>query len=416
MPTKTAKKKSKTGTSKSGFKMKKLWGEGQKKGRELGGELIPVDPGQYDFQIVGIEKKDFGKDKGKKLIQKFAVINNEDEELIGKVCTNFRRYDRADDLAWIYNELAMYGIDADDLDIDTDDDLVAVYQQLIDEGVVAMGQVTENGQYLNMRLKHTIEVDTDYLLDPKAVIKGELKGWDGEPIETSGEGGGDDEEVEEEEAEAFAENDIVKFKNRGKILQGKIIGWDSETEDPIVKVGPKTYSPKFDAIELVAKGEAEEEAEEEEAEEVEEEVEEETEEEVEEEVEEEEQADPEVGDELTFTAKNGKDQMTGEVREVTDENALVRVTSKGPLKGKLIRVERDRWLDDESEEEAEEEEVEEEGDAVFEVGDKVVFEYNGKPKEGEVRKIDGDVLKVKMQGKRGFIDVDRVDASYKTDA
>lgn len=217
----------------------KLWKKNKEKAKEGGfGEAVPLDPkgGPYNMQLCAAEIGDFG--GARKVMTKWVVIGHDSEN--DTICTHWEGIDDEERVVWLIRMLMALGVDVDDVDIEDEDDLLAVYEKLIEDFTVAKVKVTESNGYVNMRVQKKIDVDNDDLIDPKEALKkagkGKDDGDDDKPAKSGKSGkSGKKEEVEEV---AIDEGDTVSFKHpeTKKKITGEVVGFTDDDESAIIKV------------------------------------------------------------------------------------------------------------------------------------------------------------------------------------
>jgi len=152
------------GRGSKGFATK--WKKAAEERGESLGDAVPLEPGTYEMQLCKATVDDY--ESGRKVMLKFVVIDPED--CAGAICTYWEGVDSDERLIWLQRLMISLGIDLDSVEIESEDDLLAAFQEIIDEGCACKVRVTEKDGYTNMRVLKAIEVDN--LLDPEDALKG----------------------------------------------------------------------------------------------------------------------------------------------------------------------------------------------------------------------------------------------------
>lgn len=346
---------------KKGTGVASAWNKAKDKVAEDGGDWIEVPAGgPYPCQLVDAEIADFGGEQ--KVKTKWCVVS--DDEFRGKLLTNFQSIATDESLVWIQRELIAMGVDVDSLTIEKDSDILDVYQSLIDDKVCVLVRVTENGEYLNMRVKKATEVEESLLVDPQDAKKGKV----------AEEEGGEDEGGEEITLEVGS---IITFKRKGKEAQAEVLEFN-EDEDPIVKIGKRKVTIPSDDITDATSPESEEP------------------EEPEEEGAEVESDGPQIEVGTKISADFDGEVYEGEVTSNPPGTSEVQCTFSD---GEIMMMDPTDLtvLADEEEEPAEEaEEAEEADEGEFSKGDLVLVKLKGSQRKASVEKFDGTHVTVKL--------------------
>lgn len=201
------------------------WNQARKDVGEGFGDFVPVDKGSYHMQLVKAEIGDFGDER--KLMHKWCVVANDDGNN-GKICTDFEGIDDPDRLVWLMRMLQALGVDLDECEVDTEDDLIAIFNDLIAERTVAKVRVTEKGGYTNMRVQKVVEIDDGDLVDPDEVFAS--SGRDSQSDDDD-----DDDDGDDGDEHSFSAGDEVTWTSKsGKARSGKIESVDDEEETAVV--------------------------------------------------------------------------------------------------------------------------------------------------------------------------------------
>ncbi len=347
------------------------------------GDAVPVEPGMYKMQLVSAEVGDFGGTR--KLLTRWCVLDDGDFQ--HKLCTSFDQCDTAEKLVWVQRLMVSVGIDLESCGLDDDsseDDMVALFQDKVDEQTVCKVKVTEKDGYTNMRVKNVDEsVDESEKVDPKLAAKGKL----GQAEETADEeppkkGKGKKEEPEDEPAAALEEGDRVSWENEdGETVEGEVVALTDNDDAKVREDGQKKSVLKpLDALTKID-AEVETPAEEEPA-----------------------AQELEKGSDVTH---NGK---AATVTSVPPKGTKVQVTYDKTKK--VAMVERDEL--ELVAPEPEETPAEEEG-ATIEVGSKVIATIKGKDKAGVVKSIDEENGTAKVKVGNELIKVEISDLSVEGD-
>jgi hypothetical protein len=215
----------KMGSSRTGSKLaniSKLWNKGRETtANEKGafGEAVPVDVGRYQMQLVGFNIGDYGGER--KVMEKWVVLDEGDHR--GAICTRWEGIADEERIIWLQRTLAGLGVDLEEKTIESEDDLAAVYQELVDDKTVAKVKVTEKDGWTNMRVGAKVDVDSGDLFDPGEVMKDAAKGARGGSGGGSSGGKGDSGGAVE-----FDKGDRVSFKIGSKTYEGEITGFDKD--------------------------------------------------------------------------------------------------------------------------------------------------------------------------------------------
>jgi len=233
----------------------KSWGKarGTTKGESGFGDFVPVEPGRYLMQIVAAEAGTWSDER--KMWLRWIVIG--DNESAGLLCNEFHGFGNEDRDVWMQRLLINLGVEDDAMDsIETEDDLVQLFTEMIADYVVAQIKVVEKDGYLNMKGHKRMDVDEEDLVDPAEALKAALGDNAPEASSTS--------EPEEEEEEIAFEAGMRVTTPDGP---GTIEDFDDD-DDPIIKMDDgETNTYPLDDIEVLEEGEPAEEPEEEPADE-----------------------------------------------------------------------------------------------------------------------------------------------------
>lgn len=250
----------------------KVWGKAREessKGGSFGGDPVPLEVGLYNMQLVGAEIGDFGDER--KVMTKWCVVGHEDEAVNGTICTKWDGLDE-ERIVWVQRELMSLGVDLDDKPVETEEDLQGIYDELIENQVVASVKVKESDdrKWTNMRVRKSVEVETDELVDPKEALKSQggssskKKSKDDEDDEdekSSAKSSRKKEKEEEEDDEnvSIAEGDTIKFKHpkTKKVVQGEIVELDEKAGTATVKVEGEKKAVEIEGDAIIEKVEAE---------------------------------------------------------------------------------------------------------------------------------------------------------------
>ena len=144
-----------------------LWKKSKEKAKENNfTDAIVSEVGNYRMQIVGAEIGDYGDER--KIMLKWVVIDDDDCE--GQINTCWEGIETEERLIWLQRMLIGLGVDIDDIDPEEEEDLLEVFNELIEEQVCAKVQIKEKDGYINMRVGKAIEIDDDLLLDPDEAL------------------------------------------------------------------------------------------------------------------------------------------------------------------------------------------------------------------------------------------------------
>ncbi len=285
----------------------------------------------------------------------------EKSEFSGKICTEFYDIDDEDRIVWIQRALITMGIALDDYDVESEDDLIGIFDTLIEENAVAMVQVTESGMYTNIRVKRRLDSDDFDLVEADAALAGKVS----------------DDDDDDDDDEKWEVGDEVKFDDKnGNTHEGTIKKIDDDDEEARVKVGKKTHTVALDELESNSDDDDEDD-------------------------------EIEKGDTVKFTIGKGKkaEEIEGEVKKVDGDELTVKVGKKSHK----VDASDCELVDDDDDDDDNSDDDDDDGDDSFEKGDEVKFTVGkGKKKEeleGTIKKIDGDEATVKVGKKSHKVDV-----------
>lgn len=128
---------------------------------------VPLNPGTYTMQLLSGEVVDAGDHR--QVMFKWGVLDEGDSESV--VCTEWERIDDAERLVWLQRKFAALGVDLEDANIETEDDLTNLIAELVKDGVCAKVRVLEKDGYTNMRTRKYVEVEESRLFDPEEILK-----------------------------------------------------------------------------------------------------------------------------------------------------------------------------------------------------------------------------------------------------
>ncbi len=200
-----------------------------------GGDFIPVEDGMYVMQLAKAEFADYN-DKRKCRTQ-WVVIEGDEEKDRGQICNNFRGLETEDQLMWLQRELLAMGVDIDEHEVEDEDDILAIYNELIEARHCQKIQVKTNKEgYTNMNLKKPAEVDEDETFDPDEIFKQAAK------ASSSSDDDGDDDDDDDKDKdndEVLEEGTAVAWTSKGgKALSGVVQGHD-DAGGVLVKIDGK---------------------------------------------------------------------------------------------------------------------------------------------------------------------------------
>lgn len=213
------------------------WKKARKVTKNDSGDFIPVAIGMYIMQLVAVTIDTFNNKR--QICHKWVVVRAPEDEEQGKICTAFEDISDADRFEWVQRLMVSCGIDLDEVDNDppdTEADLLALFEDRVDEYHCSQVSVTEKDGYTNMRVKKLVEVDDSEVYDPA------------DALATSGDGDNEEEseeveETEEEEARDFQVGDRVNGEEDGETIEGEVtstptkgskvqVTWDDYPDDP----------------------------------------------------------------------------------------------------------------------------------------------------------------------------------------
>jgi hypothetical protein len=217
--------------------MKGAWGKAREetKNDKGFGEFVPVEPGMYVMQLVGVEIGDFG--NARKLRAMYAVIS--DDESHGAICNDFMAIDDEERLVWLQRWLVRLGVDLDEFEPDDEDDLAELVRELIADGTCCKVKVVEKDGYTNMPVQRMVEVDEADLHDPEEALESAGVGEE-RPARGRGRGtsrrrqDGDDDAGAEPEAQEGAALDVgakVTVEYDGEPWEGEVVEVMADTDE-----------------------------------------------------------------------------------------------------------------------------------------------------------------------------------------
>lgn len=301
-------------TKKGGRGFAGKWNKAKENADDGFGDPVPLDAGNYRMQLVGASIIDTDS-KGRTLVFKWCVIDEDDN---GVICTEFEGIEDDERIVWVQRKLISLGVDLDEIEVDSEDDLIGVFEELIKECVCARVRVIEKDGYTNMRVLKAVDVDDDELVDAEEALKGGGgSSSDGESEEKSkakrGRGKkkeeptgvtkdelevGDKIKFTDPESGDVYDAEITSLPPKGKNVQ--ILASDAESADDVEVI-------EVDQItEVVSSGGDDADEGDDDGEEG-----------------------PEVGDEVEF--KRGRKKATGVVRSVEDGVAKVKISGQRKL-------------------------------------------------------------------------------------
>lgn len=333
------------------------------------GEFVPVDVGVYSMQLLEATIDSFGskKDAVLKLRLKWGVLDDGDDR--GAVCTQFEGVEGEERQQWIQRLMRNMGIDSDVIDAISDgDELLAAFQECVDNKLVCKVKVTEKDDFKNVRVQKPIDHDEDDKLNAEEVLKEAGGAKANNAKADKAEAKGKKEEPAADEV-AIGEGDRVSWEDaKGNTVEGKIVGF---TQDDSAKV-QADGSKKTEIKPLDALTKLEEEAPTE--------------------------TDDTVNEEVTVIEKGTKVLHDGKEATVTSTPPKTTKVQITYTKSKKVAMVERADLDVEAEEEAPAEEASAEEAATIDVGSKVLATIKGKDQAGVVKWLsdDGTEAKVKI--------------------
>ncbi len=344
-----------------------IWNKGKKAAGDT--ELIPVGAGTYTFQPLEAVCVDGS--GVRMLLTKFGVVSAEDEDSVGKVCKTFYNLEDPDRIRWLYIDLKNMGVDIDDFEVESEDDLIGLWDdELIVPRACVLGKVVEKDGWLNMKLQRRVEVEDDEKLSVD-----HLKGDDSDKGkgDDSGKGGasgdGDDD---------WKVGDPCTWKKNNNTLTGKITAIDEDDVATVRQDGKKRGSKVAldDLEEIDSKGDDD-------------------------------KGDKgddgkDDGDESgPYTGKSAKDLYAiCHKREI-----IVKRSQRDNVDALIAKLE--KW-DSENEPE-DSDDAKPKDDVTFEVGDTVAWDKGDKEYEGVIVGIDGKMATIKVGKKKHEIALDDLD-------
>lgn len=356
------------GKSKS---LKDIWNKGKKNAGDT--ELIPVDTGQYTFQLLKGEPVD-GKGNRMALLH-WGVVSAKEDDDVGKVCKNFYNLEDADRIVWLQRDLKTLGIDLEEYTVESEDDLFGLIDELIEDNACALVQVVEKDGYVNMRVKKRVEVDNDELLDRDDTLAGKGGSDSDDDDDDDGDDSGDEFEVGDE---------VTWTDSKGNEKSGKITEINEDDEVATVRQEGKKRGTKVPLDDLESADDDDD--------------------------------DDADGDGDDDDAPDYDSMDAKALKALCDEREII-VKKSERKNAKKLKAKLEKWdeenADDDGDDDSSDDDDDDDGDADaegFEVGDEVAFDLDGKEKEGTITKLDGDVATVKVGKKKHKVNVEDLDA------
>ncbi len=290
----------KQGTSRSYKKSKvsdvaKLWGKAKEIKEDLGSFIDEPMTGLFQLQSAEITK--IGQNDWMNLAMTFKCVE-EGHQYEGDIYIHRAGLENDDSIAFLQRDLETMGVDLDDVEVNTLEDIEGVAQELADSKPVVRAKLVanRNNDFLNMRIQKLVEREE-------------------EPEEDEPE---EDEPEEEEEVEP-SEGDTIHFEDdKGTDRSGSFVKWKG---DKLVVLDFKSKKRVTISPDQVTSLESEEEEPEEE--------------EPEEEEPEEEEVDLEKGTHVIHEP----DEKEGVVQSVDEEKGTAMVLFRGQKKAKKTKIE-----------------------------------------------------------------------------
>jgi len=175
-----ARVKSKKFNKKAGG-LKKKWKTAKKQMEDEGDIFgVDVDDGPYITCLTGFEVKESA--GGWPYVDwSFTVLEGESED---EVISRRSGIETEENLVWLMRDFARFGLDVDDLDIDSNDDLEEIGAELVKaEPKVRVMVKTNNAGFQNVFINKVIEIEEtsgngDEALEKGDRVEGEIKGTD----------------------------------------------------------------------------------------------------------------------------------------------------------------------------------------------------------------------------------------------
>ena len=198
----------------------KAWAK-KKDEAKKGGDFIPVEDGMFVMQIVKAEIADYGEKR--KCRTQWYVLESDIEKERGLICNGFRGLETEDHLMWLQRELLAMGVDLDEQQVEDEDDILAIYHELIEARHCQRMQVKTNKEgYSNLKFKKPAEVDEDDTIDLDEVFKESATAQASKDDD-------DDDDDKDGGDEALAEGVAVGWTSKaGKALTGVVQGEDDD--------------------------------------------------------------------------------------------------------------------------------------------------------------------------------------------
>lgn len=212
------------------------------------GDAVPVEPGNYVMQLCRASIDDY--DSGRKIMLKFVVL--EPEESAGAICTFWEGVETDERLIWLQRLMIAIGIDLESVTIESEDDLLAAFQEMIKNGCACKVRVIEKDGYTNMRVLKAIE--SDELLDPDEAMNGASKNGAGKKAKPKAE---EQEDESEDEPVAITKDDInvgdwIDCKIDGDVAQAEITSKPPKGTRVQIRVEGEESVKMIDVSDIVA--------------------------------------------------------------------------------------------------------------------------------------------------------------------
>lgn len=218
----------KRGKSSSGYaeriaNLGEAWGKAKD---EAGKGFVDIPPGVYNFQLIGAEITESSND-WLHVAFRFACIS--EGEFLGETFVHRCGLEKEESLPFLVRDLQRLGVDTEDVELSSLDDLEPVLEDLTSGAPCIRGKLVESGEFTNLRIQRLLELDDDEI--PEYTVGGERASFPG----------GNDAEEENEADDPPASDDEIEVGDR---VSADFDG--DEYEGVVEKISGDKASVKFD--------------------------------------------------------------------------------------------------------------------------------------------------------------------------
>jgi len=139
-----------------------------KKDAKSGG-FVEIPPGVYNFQLIGAEVKESEKAAWLHAAFRFACIT--EGEYLG--CTFVHRcgVEAENSLTFLARDLARLGVDTDDVELNSLDDLDEILSEVANDEPCIRGKIVQKGEYTNLYINQLLDLEPGDI--PEYTVGGE---------------------------------------------------------------------------------------------------------------------------------------------------------------------------------------------------------------------------------------------------